>query len=131
MSTTLKTLIDGHVESVFLNMDHFGEIVLFTDHSGTPTSKPFKCLVEIDEPIRHDGGQFPTLYTGTLRFPATKRPQILSEASPSLTATIRGSVYDLTDMGADDFGFCNVGIRRELPAHSNAVSLDGTQHRYG
>ena len=132
---SLKDLITSDVENVFLSEEDFAECVTFKDFGDQTLSgrdfKTFKVLVELDEPIRDDRGTSPTLYTGRLRFPANKRTQILSDSKPALTVMVRGYEWDITDVGEDSFGFCNIGIRRENPEHSNAIDLKGNQHRYG
>ena len=124
---SLKDLITADVDNVFVQADEFAENVIVHASDG---DRNLMAIVEIDEPIRDDNGYSPTLYVGKVRIKSGQRAAFISESNAALTATIRGFVWDITDIGEADFSMCNVGIRREIPEHSNAIDLEGNQHRY-
>ena len=126
--TKLSTLIDTHNSEVYLNCDHFAERIIL--HTSAGDKKPL-VLVDVDEPIRDTSGTFPTVYTGTIWIDSGQRPQWIAETNAALTVTARGFTWDVVDVGEAENGMCNIGIRREIPEHSNAIDLQGTQHRYG
>ena len=129
--TTLKDLQIEHVSSVFLNTDQHADCVTFLDHDGTTTFKVLKALVEYDDPIRDSDGYSPALYEGRVWIDSAKRPQLISETNPALTVKIDGRTWHIVDIGKAQDGMLEVGIRFEEPEHSNALDLQGDQHRYG
>lgn len=113
----------------FANSDlfsEFGETVTRIASDGTRDD--FTGIVHLDEPIRDDSGMSPTLYTGTISISESIRDKFV----PDVTKVDFGNKeWHVVDVTTPRHGMCEVGIRFEIPEHSNAIDLQGNQHAYG
>lgn len=121
---SLDDLISNDVSDVFLDTSDFAETVTFQLNAG---DQEFTALVEVEEPIRDSSGFTSTVLSGQIRIPESKRSDVLL----ALEVTTRGETWRVTDIALPQGGMCDVGIQRDLSEHSNAVDLEGNQHRYG
>lgn len=108
--------------------DFFAEIseeVVFRTDAGVAVKAT--AIVTLDRPLRDDSGFTPTIYTGILllKFADYSRVKTL------LTVEQGGYTWRIVDVGVPKSGVFEVAIQRESSQHSNAVDLQGTQHRYG
>lgn len=106
-----------------------GETVTFRTDAGGAVE--LTAIVTLDEPLRDPEGFRPTIYTGTLQLAATDRTKVLTEPNELLTIETHGDTWRVVDVGNVDSGMFPVGIQRESTEYSNAVDLQGNQHRYG
>ena len=129
MSTVFEDRLNavGHPVGERFNV----ETVTFTDD--VYSDLELTALVELDEPIRdHAEGFTATIYTGVLLVDAAGRTAILNSGNPYKQVTVKDhSDWHVTDVGDVINGKASVGIRREIAEHSNAIDLQGNQHRYG
>ena len=112
-----------HVESVFLNSEHFTESVTF---GGTDVD----CLVSVDGGIRDNEGDDRTIFTGEISFPGSQVAELQLDSDPVLTVTVFGEVWDIIDVGPDILGMRQIGIRRteSETKHSNAFTINQIQN---
>lgn len=87
------------------------------------------AMFQPDAVARDDDGFSPTIHTATVQIPAVYYDDLTE--NPTLTLTIRSTVWDIIDVGVKDNGMVPVAIRRTDTDHSNAFDLQGNQHRYG
>jgi len=126
---SFKNVQNSHSESVFINVDHFAEDVIF--HGTEDLSGP--CLVQLDEPIRDIDGDQQTEFSGQLTIPISKSEVLqLGEGNPVLVCTLRSEVWDITDVGPEINGTYIIGIRRKTSEteHSNAFDMNRSQDIY-
>lgn len=126
---SFKDIQNHHAQNVFVNIDHFAEEVVF--HGTEDLSEP--CLMELDEPIRDIDGDQQTEFTGQLTLPAGASEVLqLDDNNPVLLCTLRGEVWDITDVGPEINGTYIIGVRRHTSEteHSNAFNLNRTQQLY-
>lgn len=121
---TLDDLISSDVSDVFLDTSDFAETVTFQLDAG---NQEFTALVSIEEPIRDSSGFSSRVEIGQIQIPENKRADVLL----ALAVTVRNESWRVTDITDPEDGMCNVGIQRDFAEHSNAVDLEGNQHRYG
>jgi hypothetical protein len=125
---SLNQLIEEHVTSVFLNINHFAELVIFNCPSGP---LEITAQVFVDEPLRDDSGNRPTQYTGEIHIAEADVSKIARDGNYPLTVHAQGNKWLLVDSGNSSAGMRIFGIRRNERKLSNAVTLDGKQNRYG
>ena len=126
---TLKDLIESDVQDVFLNTDEFAETVTFRTDAGGAVS--VTGIVGLDEPLRDTEAFRPTIYTGSVSISEADRSELLTKPNELLTVETHGYTWRVVDVGVVRSGMFEVAIQRESSEHSNAVDLQGNQHRYG
>lgn len=109
--------------------DESTETVTFRTDAGGAVS--VTAIADLDEPIRDTEGYSPTIYTGRLIVATTDKIKLLRQPEPVLKVEVDGYTWRVVDIGNDKSGVCEVAIQRESREHSNAVDLQGNQHRYG
>ena len=122
---SLNQLMREHVSTVFMNMDHFAELITLHLDGGVK----LKAIVDIPDVTDSGEGSFPV--TGSISVATGDLTRLRLKDGAIMEATIRETVWQLYDQSTDEFGMTKYPIRRKHndtnPKYSNIYDISGEQ----
>ena len=122
---SLNQLMREHVSTVFMNMDHFAELITLHLDGGVK----LKAIVDIPDVTDSGEGSFPV--TGSISVATADLKRLRLKDGVVMEATIRETVWQLYDQSTDEFGVTKYPIRRKhndaSPKYSNIYDISGEQ----
>lgn len=122
---SLNQLIREHVSTVFMNTDHFAELITLHLDGGVK----LKAIVDIPDVGDSVEGAIDT--TGILSVASTDLKRFHLKDGLVLEATIRNTIWHLYDQSTDEFGMIKFLIRRKNNnvnrKYTNLYDLSGDQ----
>ena len=123
---SLNQLMREHVSTVFLNMDHFAELITLHLDGGVK----LKAIVDIPDVTDSGEGSFPV--TGSISVATADLKRLRLKDGVVLEATIRNQTWHLYEQSTDEFGVTKYPIRRKHAEqkHTNLYALNGDQIQF-
>ena len=122
---SLNQLMREHVSTVFMNMDHFAELITLHLDGGVK----IKAIIDIPDVTDSGEGSFPV--TGSISVAKADLTRLRLKDGVIMEATIRETVWQLYDQSTDEFGMTKYPIRRKHndtnPKYSNIYDISGEQ----
>ena len=114
---SLREIIESHVETVFLNPDHFAETVQLQRSAGS--WKPVTANVTLEDSQRDYSGGDSVVINGMLDVSS-----VVKGFAKDGFVKVRGELFRITSVSLPEHGMITVAITRTASTRSNSSRLD-------